>query len=792
MHVANDDGKMDWDQVISGPGSPSDPPTRRRGGNGGGSSRASAGADGAPKKRKGRIGRRIGLGIVFTVLGALIAGLAAFLVLYMRLDVPAADEVALAQTTTVYYADGTTEMGTFSDIDRTIIDTSTLPDYVGHAVVASEDRTFYTNAGIDFKGIARALVNNVTGGGRQGGSTLTQQYVERYYMGETTSYTGKIREAVLAVKINREQTKDEILGNYMNTIYFGRGAYGIEAASKAYFGHLASDLTLSESALLAGIIPAPSAWDPAVDEDQAKDRWQRVLSLMVEDGWIDQAEATAATFPDTIAPSNGNTSMTGTTGYLLQQVREELKATDTFTDEQIDTGGLQITSTIDKAKQDAAVSAAMSMTEVEGWNGDLMHVALSSMDPATGEIVAEFAGADYQKRQQNAVTDDIAQAGSTFKAFALLAHAEQGGSILETYDGNSPQTFPGLDAPVGNVDGISYGTVTLERATAYSVNTAFVELNQEVGPQATFDAAVRAGIPEKTNGLEATLLNVLGFAAPHNIDLTHAYGTIASGGLKVDPHIVREVRDSDGQVAYSTPVNPERVFSAEDVSAIMPGLEAVMAPGGSGYKAAVLNRTMAGKTGTSEEQRSAQFVGMVPQLVTTVSMYQSDEDGNSVPLDNIGGVYGFHGGDWPAEVWVKYMQVAVQDLPDEGFSWLTTSTRAPSVAPVPTQTYAPEPEQTETQAPEPEQTETETQAPEPSEPTEQPVTPTPTPTPTTSTPTRTPTQEPPDDQEGGGDKDAGRRDPGVDPGPRSRTAVGAGVRSRFRGLSRVGGTVGRP
>jgi len=163
--------------------------------------------------------------------------LAAFLVLYMRLDVPAADEVALAQTTTVYYADGTTEMGTFSDIDRTIIDTSTLPDYVGHAVVASEDRTFYTNAGIDFKGIARALVNNVTGGGRQGGSTLTQQYVERYYMGETTSYTGKIREAVLAVKINREQTKDEILGNYMNTIYFGRGAYGIEAASKAYFGH---------------------------------------------------------------------------------------------------------------------------------------------------------------------------------------------------------------------------------------------------------------------------------------------------------------------------------------------------------------------------------------------------------------------------------------------------------------------------------------------------------------------------------------------------------------------------
>ncbi|TWS19344.1 penicillin-binding protein, partial [Tsukamurella conjunctivitidis] len=170
--------------------------------------------------------------------------------------VPAADQVALSQTTTVYYADGTTEMGTFSEINRTIIDPSTLPDYVGQAVVASEDRTFYTNAGIDLKGILRALVNNVRGGERQGGSTLTQQYVERYYVGETTSYTGKVKEAVLAVKINREQSKDEILGNYINTIYFGRGAYGIEAASKAYFGHPAADMSVSEAAMLAGIIPA--------------------------------------------------------------------------------------------------------------------------------------------------------------------------------------------------------------------------------------------------------------------------------------------------------------------------------------------------------------------------------------------------------------------------------------------------------------------------------------------------------------------------------------------------------
>lgn len=731
MHVPNQDGKMDWDQVVSGSGTSSNPASRRRGGKDRGPSGVSAASGGSPKKRKGRIGRRIGLGIVFTVLGALIAGLAAFLVLYARLDVPAADEVALAQTTTVYYADGTTEMGTFSDIDRTIIDASTLPDYVGKAVVASEDRTFYTNAGIDFKGIARALVNNVTGGDRQGGSTLTQQYVERYYMGETTSYTGKIKEAVLAVKINREQTKDEILGNYMNTIYFGRGAYGIEAASKAYFGHPASELTLSESALLAGIIPAPSAWDPAVDEDQAKDRWQRVLSLMVEDGWINQADATAATFPDTIEPSTGNTSMTGTTGYLMEQIRTELKATKQFSDEDLDTGGLKIVSTIDKAKQDAAVSAASSMTEVENWNSETMHTALSSMDPATGEIVAEYAGADYQKRQQNAVTDDIAQAGSTFKTFALLAHAEAGGSILDTYDGSSPEYYDGLTDPVQNDGNYSWGRVTLQKATQYSINTAFVALNEQVGPAATVKAAIQAGIPEDTNGLEAdnpTLLNVLGFAAPHNIDITNAYGTIASGGLKVDPHIVREVEDSDGQSVYTTPVNPERVISAEDLSEIMPALEAAMETGGTGEKAAALGRVVAGKTGTSENQQSAQFVAMVPQLVTAVSMYQTSEDGtSSVPLTNIGGLSQFHGGDWPADVWLKYMTVAVQDLPNEDFPWITgASTRAPSVAPVPTPTYTPEPEESptttptptpeETQDPEPEETETEiptTPSPEP-------------------------------------------------------------------------------
>ncbi|MDC4232572.1 transglycosylase domain-containing protein [Actinomyces sp. B33] len=701
--MTKNDGTRDWNEIIGAP-APRSRSTRRTPS----SSRRATGTTtrtgpatrrAAPSPRGRRrtrsVGRTIGLGIVFTLLAGLVTGLGAFLYLYATLAIPAADDLALAETTSIYYSDGTTELGEFGDLDRQIIDASTLPDYVAHAVVASEDRTFYTNSGIDLKGIARALIANITQGTRQGGSTLTQQYVERYYVGETTSYIGKAKEAVLAVKINREQSKDEILGNYLNTIYFGRGAYGIEAASQAYFAHPATDLTLSEAAMLAGIIPAPSAWDPAVDPDMAADRWQRVLALMVEDGWIGQEEADAAEFPATVDPSDQDApSMSGPTGYLIEHVRTELIDSGAFTDEEIRTGGLRIVSTIDKAKQDAAVAAAESMTEVPGWDPAHQHVALSSMDPATGEIVAEYGGPDYTERQQNAVTQDIAMAGSSFKAFALLANARDGGSVNDVYDGSSPRVFDGLAEPVENDSGYSWGRVSLTRATQNSVNTAFVALNEEVGPAATLRAAVDAGIPEDTIGLDGTLLNVLGFAAPRNIDLTTAYATIAGGGERVSAHIVRTVSDSAGNKLYETPLERERVFDAEEVSSIMPALEAVTTSGGT---AETVARTLpgfatAGKTGTSQEQKSAQFVGFIPGLVTTVSMYQSDDEGNSVGLTNIGGLSQFHGGDWPVDVWNRYMASASEGMTQKTFDWIVKSSRtARNQAPV-EQPRTPEPE----------------------------------------------------------------------------------------------------
>lgn len=652
-------------------------------------------------KKKRSLGARIGRGILFTFLGLIIAGLGTFLVAYAALTVPQADQVALAQTTTVYYADGTTEMGRMSQVNRKIIDASTLPDYVAHAVVASEDRTFYTNSGVDLKGIGRALINNIRGGARQGASTLTQQYVERYYVGETTGYVGKAKEAILALKINREQSKDQIIGNYLNTIYFGRGAYGIEAASQAYFGHEAKDLTLSEAAMIAGIIPAPSAWDPAVDEEKARSRWTRVINLMVEDGWISQADANAAEFPKTIDPDTlGGPTMEGPTGYLMEQIRTELAQEGGFTADQLATGGYRIISTIDKEKQDQAVEAAEYMYTVRGWNEDSMHVALTSLDPATGEIVAEYGGKDYLKRQQNGATQDIMAAGSTFKPFALIAHTEQGGSIYDTYDGSSPKTFSGLARPVSNDSGVSWGRQNLVNATKNSINTVFVGLNQEVGPATTKQVAVELGIPEDTNGLDDSLLNVLGFAAPHNIDLAHAYSTIASGGQRTTPHIVREVQNSDGSKVFQTTVNPKQVFDTKTMSTVLPALQAVTASGGTAEAAAVLKQDSGGKTGTSEEQKTAQFVGFTPSLVTAVSMYQLDENGSPVSLTNIGGLGQFHGGDWPVSVWVRYMKAVSANDTKLHFDWYKRQTATP-VNPAPVATTTPTPtEETPTPTPE--------------------------------------------------------------------------------------------
>lgn len=702
-----------------------------------------------PRKGKGPIHRWIPSWriVLATIFGCVGLGVAAFAVIYVTTDIPEPDEMAIASSTRVYYGDGETEMGDFADIDREPVKVDDLPDFVGHAVISSEDKSFYTNNGIDLRGIGRALVNNARGGAQQGGSTLTQQYVERYYLGTTTSYAGKLQEAIIALKIDREQTKDEILENYLNTIYFGRGAYGIEMAAQRYFGISASELDVSQSALLAGIIPAPSAWDPANNPEKAESRWQGVVRNMVSEGYLSQEEADDLEFPDADGPELSD-AFEGPQGYLLAAAKNELVASGEFTEDEINTRGLKIVTTIDEEKQKAAEEAVKVLPEDRPENN---HVTLTSGDPRTGAIYAMYGGADFKERERNGATQDRAQGGSTFKPFALMAHLEQGGSIWDRFDSYTPRSFGSIE--VQNFDGMDRGNIDLVAAAQNSVNTVFVQLNELVGPAATRDVAERAGLPKgpaegedlqpgETPGLDDTLTNVLGSASPHPVDMLKAYSTFANGGVKHDVHIVKEVYDADGNKIYTGENEGERVFEQDKVDTLNYVLQQVTEPGATGGTASELGRPVAGKTGTSSGPWSAWFIGYIPQMVTTVDMYQVGPDGEEETLSPFGDkVLG--GGQYPADVWLAYMQKATEGMEIEEFPPLPDDAAGAQIAPAPDpEPVAPAPEPTEEPEPEP------TTEPEP-EPTTEPE-----PEPTTE-PEPEPTTDPGEGDEGGGDEGGG-------------------------------------
>ncbi len=583
-----------------------------------------------------------------------------FIIAYNVIKVPEPNEFAQAQSTTVYYSDGVTEMGTFAEIDRTIIDASTLPDYVGNAVVASEDRTFWTNKGVDPLGILRALWNNLSGGGRQGASTLTQQYIKNYYIDTTSSYFGKFQQAIMAIKIDRELSKEEILGSFLNTVYFGRGAYGIEAASQAYFGHPASEMTVAESALIAGIMPAPSAWDPALDPDQAALRFQRVLDLMLEDGHITQEQHDSAVMPETI-PSQTEQVYAGPTGYLLQMVRNELEEEADLTPQQIDTGGFRVVTTINKTDQDAAVAAVNNLPEGHSEN---LRVALVSIDSATGGILALYGGSDYLTNQYNAATNAVAQAGSTYKPFALVAALENGATLSNGYSGASPMEIDGNTYT--NFGYVSYPWSNFINMTAYSINTSYVQLNRDLGAEVTNKVAVRAGYPEDTAGMDNYTQNVLGSAAPHTIDIATAYATFSSQGVRHDTHIVASVTNSADAVAYQPSTDGERVFDTGVMADATYAMQQVVQYG-SGTTALALNRPVAAKTGSSSDNRSAQFVGYTPQVATAVTLFQTGEDGSEESITPWGKYEEITGSTYPADIFTEYMATALAELPVVGF-----------------------------------------------------------------------------------------------------------------------------
>jgi membrane peptidoglycan carboxypeptidase len=634
---------------------------------------------------------------------SLVAGV--LIAAWMNVSVPGELDTVRSETTTVYYSDGK-PLGKFAAQDRTIVSLDDLPPQVTDAIISSEDQSFRSHIGINPLGIVRATLNNATGGDRQGGSTLTQQYVENYYVGvEYATYATKLKEAIIAVKVTQQQSKNQVLEGYINTIYLGRGAYGVEAASQAYFGHSAKKMTISESAFLAGIVPNPTYWDPRqgeAAEAQAKSRWERTLNLMLEQGYITKEDRAAAEYPKLREYKQG--SGDNRTAYLLEQVAKELGDPEgaNISEDQLTKSGYEIHTSIDRKMQ----AAAYETMDLPDDADESARASLTSIDPRTGEIKAMYGGPNYSTAPTNAATFE-AQGASTFKPFTLIGALEQGipltkrygavdGTVIEGWN----QEEGGPDVPLYNFDNASWNSLDLTMATADSVNVVYGQLNKDIGPETTAEVGYELGIPQADDNpdtrdccsIGGNLANVLGTAYVTNVDLARAYSTIAAQGYRTTPHMVTEVTDGK-KLLHEGPTVGEQMFDEEVMSAATYAMSQVVEKG-SGQPALELERPVAGKTGSSNDNMSAWFAGFVPQLTTVVGLYEYNIEANRYePIKPFGGYEQITGGSWPVQAWTDYMIKAT-----EGMDVLDLPAYTPPAPPEPTQ--SPTPTQSPSQDPE--------------------------------------------------------------------------------------------
>jgi membrane peptidoglycan carboxypeptidase len=663
---------------------------------------------GAGGRSHGRVrrrrGRKILVGLLLMSGLGLLAAVVAFAIIYARTEPPNPNELATANTTTLYYKDGKTVMGSFKfeSQNRISVPLDQVPDRVQDAIIAAENRTFWTDSGVSPTGIARAAWNQFRGEATQGGSTISQQYVKNYYLTQEQTWKRKFKELFITLKIERTQSKQQILQNYLNTSFFGRGAWGIEVASDAYFGKHVQDLTVQEAAVLAAMLKAPSAYDPDDPANKAKleGRYRYVLSGMASLG-ADVTPEQARTWPlPKVKPLSNSETYDGPNGFLLIQVRKELTKLG-YTERQIDSGGLKVTTTFDPKAQRAMEVAFKKNFPKENAKG--VHAGAAAVRPGSGEVVAMYGGPDYLKRQFNDATQAKLQPGSTFKAFALAAALENNISLKSRYAGNSPFELENGDE-VNNEFDEDYGEyVDLVTATRDSINTAFADLTvnglKPDGPGKVVDAAVRAGIPENTPGLDKHAKVALGFASVTPMDMANAYATFAVGGQRADWHVVDQVAERSGEIAYEAPSELQPAYDSDVVRDVNYALQDVIQNGTGENEAKALGRPAAGKTGTHEDE-TAWFVGYTPQLAASVAFYKdANGDGKKESLDNVGGEGTFFGGGYPARIWASFMRAALNGQPKAQFPPPANIGKTINPKPTYTPTPTPTPEPTETVSP---------------------------------------------------------------------------------------------
>ncbi len=568
--------------------------------------------------------------------------------------------INLAQTTEIHAADGTLLAYLHDEQNRTVIKSDQIPDILRYAVVAIEDERFYEHAGVDAEGIFRAVAANLQSQEiSQGFSTITMQLVGNIYLNRREmTLTRKFNEMMLALQLEHKYSKNEILDMYLNTVYFGSTAYGVEAASRTYFNKEPKELTIAEAALLAGLPQRPNGYSPRRHPDLALERRDVVLQKMQELGYITVTEyQQAMTEPLTLAPYSPYVQVQEP--YVVAYVRKQL--IDMYGAERVFKGGLRVETTINPAFQRLAEEAISSTLNRDNDPA----AALVSIEPSTGHIVAMVGGNDYDTSKFNLASQGRRQPGSAFKPFVLVAAIEMGIDPWNAYYSSAhvKLDYPGAPEPwdVQTYGGDYYGPSTLYQATLRSDNTVYAQLALDVGVPRIVDVAHRMGITSELNMNPAIALGGLTYGVSP-LEMASAYATLANGGVHIEPTIILRIRDANGAIIWEAKPQTTQALSpgvAYDATRVLVG----NVQGGTGTRAAI-GRPAAGKTGTTSDWTDAWFVGYTPNLSTAVWMGDPDAQ---VPMTNVHGVR-VTGGSFPAMMWNKFMYTADREYPSREFA----------------------------------------------------------------------------------------------------------------------------
>lgn len=560
-----------------------------------------------------------------------------------------------SQTTRIYGAGGELIASLYRE-NRQVVPLSEIPLILQQAVLAIEDERFYSHRGVDPRGIARALWRNLRERGLvEGGSTITQQLARNLFLSQERAVSRKVAEILLALEIERRLTKEEILERYLNQVYFGQGAYGVEMAARVYFGKPASAVTLPEAALLAGLIRAPSVYSPYRNFALAKKQQEIVISRMADLGYISAREAAAARAAKiTLAPAS-NAGLVGIRApYFVSFILPTLL--ETYGEDLVYKGGLQVYTTLDTRLQAAAEKAVRAGLErAQRRRLNVGQAALVAMDPHTGAVRAMIGGADFASSQFNRAWQARRQPGSAFKVFVYTAAVAEGVPPTRVLE-DAPVTYKIRGAPdwsPKNYDRKFSGPVTMRHALVRSINVPATRMIYELGPQKVVEVARAMGIESP---LEPHLSLALGSGDVTPLEMATAFATLANGGLRVKPMPILKVTDAKGKVLEDHRPRREVAIPAE-VAYIMTDMLRGVIERGTGTAAAI-GRPAAGKTGTTDDYRNAWFIGYTPYLSTAVWVGNDD----NTPMNRV------VGGMVPAEIWASFMKVATASDPADGWS----------------------------------------------------------------------------------------------------------------------------